>query len=359
MLRLCVILTALASLADGASAQPEPTLADEALSADLSMDASDLESDRAWRFRGAFATHENDGSFIEPFDDDDRHYTSGAKMDLVFDPGFDAETREFLAPASKWPDAKLALGVVIAQHIYTASDIEVRDPAPDDHPYAGYLYAGVYFQRATERVHDHFELDVGVVGSWSLAEDAQRFVHGLPGQLEPQGWSTQLANELAINFRYQRSWKTGVGAWGGLEFDAIPRLGFDLGNVFIRGNTDLTVRVGKHLPSDFGPGRMLDYRDATGGWSDEHAWGAYLYGRAGARAIGRNMFLDGNTFADSRSTDPERLVGEFEVGIRAAVDLWGGDLEIGYGWTLYSHEYRAQTDTDTVGAFTIGWVRPF
>ncbi|MEQ8770120.1 MAG: lipid A deacylase LpxR family protein [Phycisphaerales bacterium] len=351
----CLILLMLSATA--ATAQPEPSDADRALSTDLSLNASDLEPERAWRFRGALASHDNDGSFIEPFDDDDRHYTSGSKIDLVFEPGFDADTRAFLAPADKWPDAKLAFGVVIAQHIYTASDIEIANPDPDDRPYAGYLYAGVYFQRATDHVHDHFELDVGVVGSWSFAEDAQRFVHGLPNQVEPRGWSTQLANELAINFRYQRSWKTGVGEWAGLEFDAIPRLGFDLGNVFIRGNTDVTVRMGKHLPTDFGPGRLLDYRDATGAWT--HGWGAYLYARAGARAVGRNIFLDGNTFAESRSTDPERIVGEFELGLRAALHVWGGDLELGYGWTVYTNEYRAQTESDTVGALTVGWIKRF
>jgi len=352
-----LILTTLALAAGVAAAQPERSDADEVLAADLTLDASELDARTAWRFRGAILTHENDGSFVEPFDDDDRHYTSGSKIDLVFEPGFDAETREFLAPAGRWPDAKLALGIVIAQHIYTASDIEVTNPDPDDRPYAGYLYAGVYVQRATERVHDHFELDVGVVGSWSLAEDAQRFIHGLPGQVEPKGWSSQLANELAINFRFQRSWKTGVGEWAGLEFDAIPRLGFDVGNVFIRGNTDLTVRMGKHLPGDFGPGRLLDYRDATGAWAE--AWGAYLYARAGARVVGRNIFLDGNTLADSRSTDPERVVGELEVGLRAAFELWGGDLEIGYGWTIFSHEYRAQSDRDTVGALSVGWIKRF
>ncbi|GJM17926.1 MAG: membrane protein [Phycisphaeraceae bacterium] len=329
----------------------------------LDLDPRDLEGERdGWRFTGFYVWHQNDGSIIEPLDDDDRHYSAATKIELTFDPDFDAETREFLAPADKWPDAKLAFGVVLAQHIYTSSDIQDRDPPAGDRPYAGYLYAGAFLQRRSGNVHDHFELDVGVVGSWSLAEDAQRAIHGLPGQYEPQGWGTQLANELAINLRVQRSWKSDVaqiGGDGGLELDAIPRLGFDVGNVFIRANTDVTVRLGKHIPDDFGPGRLLDYRDATGSWSEEHGWGAYVYGRVGMRAVGRNIFLEGNTFANSRSTSPERLVGEVEIGVRARFDLFGGDLVAGYGWTMNTHEYKGQGDRDTLGSVMLGWTKRF
>lgn len=346
-------------LASAALAGPPPV---DALLEDPG-ETPDLEPDHAWRFTGAHLYWENDGTYADPLDETDRHYTNGTKIELTFDPGFDADARELLAPSAKWPDAKLAFGVVVAQHIYTGADIEVPNPSADDHPYSGWLYAGVYVQRRSGNVHDHAELDVGVVGSWSGAEDMQRFIHSaFPGQVEPQGWDRQLANELAINVRLQRSWRTErahIGGDAGLELDGIGRLGADLGNVFIRANADVTLRLGKHMPDDFGPGRLLDYRDATGAWALDDGWGLYGYARLGGRAVGRNIFLDGNTFADSRSTDPERLVGELEVGVRGAFDLAGGVLEIGYAWTFFTHEYRAQASSDTVGAWTLSWVRPF
>ena len=343
----------LAATADVLTDQPAPTLDPDAGAG-------------AWRFTGAHLYWENDGTYADPFDETDHHYTNGAKIELTFDPAFDADTREFLAPSDRWPDAKLAFGVLVAQHIYTASSIELKDPPADDRPYAGWLYTGVYLQRRSGNVHDHLELDVGVVGSWSLGEDAQRFIHAaVSNQVEPQGWSHQLANELAINVRLQRSWRTerahlfGDGGAGGLEMEGIGRLGADLGNVFIRANSDVTLRLGMHLPDDFGPPRMLDYRDATGTWSPDHTWGLYGYGRMGLRAVAHNIFLDGNTFADSRSTDPERLVGELEVGLRGAFELAGGMLEVGYAWTYSTPEYRAQSTGDTIGAWTLSWVHRF
>lgn len=317
----------------------------------------------AWRFTGAQVTWDNDGTYADPFDQTDRHYTNGLKLDLSFDPAFSPEVRERLAPSADWPDARLAFGVVVAQHIYTGSDIERKNPPADDHPYAGWLYTGVYLQRRSGNVHDHAELDVGVVGSWASAEEVQRFIHSsFPGQVQPQGWGSQLANELAINLRLQRSWRTEraqIGGESGLELDGIGRLGADLGNVFVRGNADVTLRLGKHLPDDFGPSRLLDYRDATGTWSADHSWSVYGYARLGMRAVGHNIFLDGNTFADSRSTDPERLVGEAEVGVRAAFELGSGMFEVGYGWTYYTREYQAQASSDSIGAWTLGWVKQF
>lgn len=348
-------------LTPAALAQPDAHDTHPALTTDAP--APDLDADRGWRVTGIHAYWDNDGAYADPFDREDRHYTNGAKLELTLDPALSPELRERIAPAARWPNATIAAGVVVAQHLYTATDIAQADPPADDHPYAAWLYAGFYIQRRSGNIHDHAELDVGVVGSWALGEELQTFVHAaFTNQVDPEGWDTQLANELAINLRLQRSWRSeraSIGGPDGLELDAIPRLGADLGNVFIRANADVTIRVGKHLPDDFGPARLLDYRDATGSWSKDHDWGLYTYTRLGMRAVGRSIFLDGNTFADSRSTDREPLVGEVEVGLRGAFEAWGGTLEIGYGWTAYSHTYEAQEGSDTVGSWSAGWTRRF
>jgi hypothetical protein len=191
-------------------------------------------------------------------------------------------------------------------------------------------------------VHDHLELDLGVVGQYSGAEVAQKFIHSaFPGQDRPNGWETQLANELAVNVRGQRSWRSKradlSGGNGTVLLDAVPRVSADLGNVYVRGSADLTLRVGR-LPDDFGPPRLLDTRDALGSWTLPGDWGWYVFARGGARAYARNIFLDGNTFADSRSADKRPVVGELEVGLtvrrRAA--------ELRYSVTWLTEEFEDQ-----------------
>jgi hypothetical protein len=44
-------------------------------------------------------------------------------------------------------------------------------------------------------------------------------------------------------------------------------------------------------------------------------WEVYLFAATEGRAVGRNIFLDGNTFKDSHSVDKETLVYDWEVGL--------------------------------------------
>lgn len=310
----------------------------------------------AWELRRVTAYWENDGAFIKPLGDTDRHYTNGFKLDVAFDPHFSRETVERIAPPSSWTDPRIAVGFVVSQHIYTGRDIQLAQAPPDERPWAGYLYFGAYLQRATDRVHDHFELDVGFVGRETGAEFVQETVHqAFPGQDTPQGWDRQLSHEFTINVRVQRSWRTERAEIGRFELDAVPRLGFDLGNVFVRANADMLFRFGVHLPDDFGPGRIMDYADATGGWSAEHDWGVYAYARPGIRAVAHNLFLDGNTFADSPSVDSLPFVAELTLGLAGRWGSW----EAGYSITLMTHEFENQGSSDSHASIFIAWSKPF
>src|SRR5690606_11388692 len=104
---------------------------------------------------------------------------------------------------------------------------------------------------------------------------------------------------------YRRRWRVDLLPEDlpvGLQF--IPGGGFDVGNMNTSARVDLIGRLGWNLPDDFGPSRLLDLRDATArrGQHDELGdWSVYLYGRLAGRAVARDIFLDGNTFAESHS----------------------------------------------------------
>lgn len=337
----------------------ERSIADSSIDLDASRhhepDALD-DTANDWSVRTLTLLWDNDGTLPKLISDSDRHYTNGAKIDLTLNPSaaFAQSVRDLGDRLDPIPDARVGVGLVIAQHIYTAFDIRVATPPPGSRPYAGYFYVGAYVQRASDAVHDHLELDVGVVGEWSGAEATQKFIHAaFPDQVEPLGWGTQLANELAINLRYQRAWRFQKATIGRLELDGIPRVGFDLGNVFVRANADLTLRLGFNLPDDFGPPRLLDYADATGSW--DGTWGLYAYIRGGARAVARNIFLDGNTFANSRSVDKRPVVTELTVGLAGRYKRF----EAGWSVTWLSEEFDTQGNGDSYGSLYAQLSFPF
>ncbi|MEM9559684.1 MAG: lipid A deacylase LpxR family protein [Planctomycetota bacterium] len=336
---------------------------------------ADRDAPEHTRLTGVHLYWDNDGTYVKPFQDSDRHYTNGAKIELTFDPAFSPAWRDRLLP-NRWSGGRLAAGVVVGHQIYTPQDITQVNPPADAHPYAGYLYTGGYIQRSDGTRHDHLEFNVGVVGQNSGGEAAQKFIHAaFTDQNKPSGWDNQLTNEVTLNVRYQRSWRTPVwtltgrngspghsGAIAGdasvLGLDLIPRLGFDLGNVHIRANAEATMRLGFNLPEDFGPGRLLDYRDATAlvGDGPRTDWSAYAYARVAGRAVGRDIFLDGNTFSNgSPSTDKEPFVGELTIGL---VGRWKC-VEAGYALTFLTDRFRAQEVADSFGSITLSLTTDF
>jgi lipid A 3-O-deacylase len=317
-----------------------------------------IEADDSWsitdlRLRDYTLYWDNDGTLPRIGNDTDRFYTNGAGIELSFNPHLSEDLASRLAPSDKWTDPRFGVGLAIKQLVFTGRDI--TDPAPSisDHPYSGYLYLAFSFQRADEKKRDHFELDVGVVGERSQAEMIQRFIHNVfPDQDTPQGWGGQLANEMAINFNFERAWKSEPGEIEGVEFDMIPSAGFELGNVSTRAKGRITLRVGKELPDDFGPASLLGNKDHTVNASDWGSgdWSFYLYSTLGMDAVAHDIFLDGNTFATSRSVDSEPFVAMAMIGVVARYQ----SFYFGWSQTYQSEKYETQPSGQAWGTMMLG-----
>ncbi len=68
-------------------------------------------------------------------------------------------------------------------------------------------------------------------------------------------------------------------------------------------------------------------------------FGYYVYVAAQGRAVGRNIFLDGNTFEDSRSVDKKPLVGDLSAGVAM---FWSDDFRLDASATYRSKEFDGQ-----------------
>jgi len=67
------------------------------------------------------------------------------------------------------------------------------------------------------------------------------------------------------------------------------------------------------------------------------------------RAVARNVFLDGNTWRESRSVDKETLVGDLQWG--AAV-TWKG-VRASYTHVRRTREFETQGPSSDFGAFAV------
>jgi len=271
----------------------------------------------------------------------DRYYTNGVRASWLVTPG--KKTDWAIRAAGLVPffpiQSIVHANYTIGQNMYTPTDITVQNPPSDDRPYAGWLYGSVGLIAETGQRLDQLEMTVGVVGPASFADETQTFVHKTMHIDEPQGWSHQLKNEPGIILTYQRSWRSFVSeSFAGMPFDVTPHAGGVLGNVFTYINTGVTLRIGKKLPSDYGPPRIQPSLPSSGFFNPQKSFGWYLFAGAEARAVARNIFLDGNTFRDGESVDKEPLVGDIQAGVVMTMQ----NVRIAYTHVIRSREFKAQ-----------------
>lgn len=78
------------------------------------------------------------------------------------------------------------------------------------------------------------------------------------------------------------------------------------------------MRLGYDLPGDFGPPMVRPSRpgndDFVNGRKGDEGFSLYGFVGVDGRVVGRNIFLDGNTFSDSHDVDKEYLVGDLNTG---------------------------------------------
>lgn len=139
----------------------------------------------------------------------DRHYTNGIRLSYL---GAESDIPAWISQAADaFPlfaaEGKRRVGFALGQSMYTPQDITRRPPDPTDRPFAGWLYGSAGVISETETRLDALEFDLGIVGPDSLADRAQKFVHGITKSRRPQGWDFQLHDEPGVLLSYQRKWR--------------------------------------------------------------------------------------------------------------------------------------------------------
>jgi lipid A 3-O-deacylase len=282
----------------------------------------------------------------------DRRYTNGIRFSYLKTP--EAKDAKYNRLVSWLPTIAGADTVrfeyALGQSMYAPDDITIQNPPLTDRPYAGYLYGSAAVITEHGDRQESLQLTAGVVGPSSLAQPTQRMIHKLSDSPKPRGWDTQLKDEPALTITYlQRQRDVWTADFAGMNADFVPHFGGALGNVFTYANMGGTIRIGNNLPRDFGPPRVEPSFPGSGYFIPEDEFGWYLFAGVDGRAVARNIFLDGNTWHDSRSVDKNTLVGDVHVG---AVTSWRG-YRLTYSFIMRSKEYKLQPQGDSFGIIAL------
>lgn len=317
-----------------------------------------------WSWRGTYSVIVENDKFnsFDQAKQTDRNFTNGVRFNWMSEPGLRWGPLRELAGWIPVFDAsgKTRAGLGFGQNMYTPEDISRRDLVTNDRPYSGWTYLAAALtsdlgEGQNRGRLDTLELQVGIVGPQSYAEQTQKEYHKLIGARMPMGWGNQLKNEPGVALFYERKWRrmrTPLPDFPLFELDMTPHVGASVGNVFTYGAVGATFRIGRDLGVDYGPPRI---RPGLAGSLhvdppiDRYAYYAF-FGFEG-RAVARDVTLDGNTFARSHSVNRRALVGDLQMGVAVVVERIRGT----FSYVMRTREFEDQKNPDRFGALSISY----
>jgi lipid A 3-O-deacylase len=295
----------------------------------------------------------------------DKHYTQGMRLSYlsgrVTPDGWWDQPYGWLSnnlPIFDGSDRKRKYEATLGQNLFTPANTARINPSPKDRPYAAWLYTGASLLQETNQESHHTlenaELLMGVVGAAALGDVTQNDFHQFINVSQAMGWRNQVKNEPGFIASYERKWRFQKALIGNLAVDAIPELGVSVGNILTYGQAGAMVRFGQNLGADYGPNRIRPSLSGTG-WFDPDALdgdlGWYVFLGTQSRIVGRNIFLDGNSFERSPSVEKKLFVTDFTGG---ASVFWSSSVRIDFTITDRTKEFYGQHGhVDRFGAINL------
>lgn len=306
------------------------------------------------------------------FANTDSNYTNGVKLSLSspdvtqfkdanrFEPwiGLWVDRLPFIDQGAN-EDSLRSVTVSIGQKIFTPDDTQATQLIEDDRPYAGWLYIGTAFHTKTSTRLDTIELNLGMVGPASLAENSQNFIHELRDIPSAKGWDNQLDNEPAFALVYEQKRRFRPrNLYGRFGYDLIGHVGASLGTVQTYASLGMEARLGWNIPADFGTSLIRPGGDTNAPVdssdpriSDPEGFSAHLFVATAGRYVVRDIFLDGNTFSSSHSVDKKNTVGDLIYGVSF---IYQG-FKLSYAQVVRTREFELQESSHRFGSISLSF----
>jgi len=286
------------------------------------------------------------------FVNQDEGYTNGVRLGWLSSETNMLDWVRYLGRYAPDPTNHKRIAISLGQSIFTPKDTQRTTYNPNDRPYAAWLYGTVGVIAETGRVINTYQLTLGMVGPSAQGEQVQNGVHNLIGDQTAKGWRYQLKNEPGAVLTFDHKWR---GLYQrnpfGLSFDASPHVGFNLGNIYTNATTGVMFRLGENLPDDYGPPEIQPSLSGSDFFIPTRELGWYLFAGVDGEAVGRNIFLDGNTFRDGPRVDKNTFVGNAALGLAVTY----GQARLAYNYAFRANEFRGEPKMNNFGAVTLSY----
>ncbi len=233
----------------------------------------------------------------------------------------------------------------IGQSMVTPEDISKAVPDVNDAPYAGLLMYRASHIVVRDNFADNVNMSIGLIGPSTKAEQVQKYIHRITGSERPMGWDYQLEDEPVFMLARTSIWRH---ALAGDFLDLILIAHARAGNLESSVGAGGIVRIGGGLADSFATSALNFGRISTPAAVDG-SW--YIYAGFEGDYVFNYIFVDGNTYRNSQSSDLKREQLMFTAGIS-------------YGWENFSLSlaYKSgtamdvlKTGRDDFGSLSLAW----
>lgn len=285
---------------------------------------------------------------------EDDNYTSGVNLGYVSGTKELSGFSQFLANQIVRPQgaAVARRGLMLTHAFYTPDNLRIAEFQPAEHPYAGFFTAETTWMVQQRHRIDRFSIEAGFVGTSALGEDLQKLTHEITRDVDPQGWDTQVDDEVLLNFHYNVQKRFPRDAnFLGRPVDLIVGGVASAGNKYTGIGGSTTLRWGPGIDTSFALPRV---RTAVNGGPSfftpraDGGFGWYIFGGGDVRAVAHNIVLDDSFFREDDFIDVQSSVwvADFEVG--AVVQR--GKYQVALSLVARSPQFDEENETQTFGA---------
>ena len=215
-----------------------------------------------------------------------------------------------------------------------------------DRPYAGYLLANARFNmerdfNGNSQYLDRVNLGLGVVGPLSGGEEMHKIFHKSVSR-SFRSWNELNSEPVAIlQYDTGKRWVWEEDSLG-FGIEVYPYTGVTLGNAYTYASLGLSYRVGSNLKEDSGPLRSNLIFSGTNfpQTGDYLSWN--LFAGVEGRYVGRNIFVDGNTFSDTSDVSSLNKVLDVQIG----GEIGWGEKRLSLMHVFRTEEFDSQISPD-------------
>jgi hypothetical protein len=251
------------------------------------------------------AYHDNDFINYQGMGTDDA-YTGGIRADLFFTKKKDSRffVDRILPKAGASSNNIFQWGIM--QVVYTPQDLDTSAYLSNDYAYAGglYLIHSLYSYNAEKKFSFQTEINLGVMGPASLAEESQELIHRAIGYEQPRGWQNQIRTDFLFNLNFTAE-KQILGLGRFLEFMGGSKL--SVGTLMNAVAVYPLIRIGWMNP--YFDGFISQYADlGHSGIHRNRKFQFYIFARPSVSWVLTNAMLEGGVFSDHRKREEGELI---------------------------------------------------